>query len=275
MNVEQLLQAYKQNQLTLIDTKKGLTNHNYYFEYDNQAYMLRLPRHDCNTIINYQNEAKALNLIKPLDIDVELIYYNEESGLKITKYLADALTYEEINDELKIVEVAKLMKKLHQANLKINCEFNPLSMFKHYQELAHNTLYDFPKLDIVLQEVSKVKREHVLCHNDWVNGNILFANKRVYLIDYEYAADNDPYFDVISFLSENQIYNEELRKLFYETYFDDFNESILNDLNYWELFADALWCHWALMMYESRHENIYLEIAKQKHDAYLKLVIKL
>ena len=37
-----------------------------------------------------------------------------------------------------------------------------------------------------------------------VDGNILFTKENVYLIDYEYAADNDPLFDVMSFLSEKQ-----------------------------------------------------------------------
>lgn len=275
MDIKQLLQAYHDNQLNLIDTEKGLTNHNYYFEYNHQAFMLRLPRNDCHSIINYHNEAKALALIKCLDIDVELVYYNEHSGLKITKYLPDAQTYQESDNPNKIIEVAKLMKKLHQAKLKINHEFNPIQIFKHYQNLALNHNYHFPLLDQVLNEVNKVKREHVLCHNDWVDGNILFANNRAYLIDYEYAADNDPYFDIISFLSENQIYDFNQRMMFYQIYFDDFNELILHELNYWELFADALWCHWALMMYNSRHEDIYQKIAKQKHDAYLKLIEKL
>jgi thiamine kinase-like enzyme len=44
--------------------------------------------------------------------------------------------------------------------------------------------------------------ELVLCHNDLNCGNLIFLNRKLYLIDFEYAMLNDKFFDIASFASE-------------------------------------------------------------------------
>lgn len=119
-----------------------------------------------------------------------------------------------------------------------------------------------------MREIADLNQHQVLCHNDLVSGNLLFSKERLYLIDYEYAAMNDPLFDVISFLSENQIFDKELRQRFYLAYFNTQPDGLLlNQLKEWEIFEDVLWCTWAMMMAESRHEQVYLDIAEDKYQA--------
>ena len=100
-----------------------------------------------------------------------------------------------------------------------------------------------------------------------MDGNILFTKDKTYLIDYEYAANNDPLFDVMSFLSENQIEDPALRARFYAVYFDEMNATVRRQLDIWENFQNLLWCCWAMMMWESRHESIYRAIARDKYEA--------
>ena len=77
---------------------------------------------------------------------------------------------------------------------------------------------------------------------------------------------NHAYFDVMSFLRENEIDDEHLRDRFYQIYFD--GDIPYQALTQWELFEDVLWCYWAWRMYERRHDLIYQEIAEAKYKHY-------
>ncbi len=71
---------------------------------------------------------------------------------------------------------------------------------------------------------------------------ISYSQDKTYLIDYEYAANNDPLFDVMSFLSENQINDPALRERFYAVYFNEMNDTVRKQLDIWENFQNLLWC---------------------------------
>lgn len=254
-------------EITITDLKKGLTNKNYLLEMNNETYVLRVPQADSAHIVNRHNETMALQAVQDSGIDVETIYYDEASGYKVTVYLPDALTYQECNDPNKIERTAQLMKKFHSLNKTIDADFEPIALLKQYQSHIQSPLYDLSDYSHVVDKIQHLNNPKILCHNDWVDGNILFAGNKTYLIDYEYAGNNDPLFDVMSFISENQINDPALRERFYAVYFDEINDSIRKQLDLWEDFHNYLWCHWAMMMWESRHEEVYKKIAKDKFTA--------
>lgn len=274
-NLQFLDSLFFNKNLKLTDMQKGLTNKNFLLTMDDEQFVLRVPLQDAQNIVNRHHETLALEAIKDANIDVETIYYDEISGYKVTRYLEHAKTYQECDDPEKIVRVAKLMKKFHSLNKTVDTYFDPIKRLQQYKSHVCNPLYEFDGLDDILKQIETMEHHYTLCHNDWVDGNILFVDDQTYLIDYEYAANNDPLFDVMSFLSENNIYDETLRQRFYDAYFDHFDEETEKNLCLYEALEDALWCYWAMMMYESRKENIYKEIAKDKIDGYHAVIKKL
>lgn len=259
-----------ESNIKVTDLKKGLTNQNFLLELHGERYVLRVPRDDAHHIVNRHHETLALQAIKDAGIDVDVIYYDEASGYKVTRYLDEALTYKECSLEHKIELTAALMKKFHGLQVTIGESFNPLQRLKEYQKRISTPLYDLQEFAWIESSISHLQHPQTLCHNDWVDGNVLFVRDKVYLIDYEYAADNDPLFDVMSFLTENQINDPALRQRFYDVYFEHYDDAVLRDLHLWEDFHNYLWCHWAMMMYESRNEEVYREIAKDKVEALKK-----
>lgn len=253
--------------IQLQDMKKGLTNCNYLLEMNHEQFVVRVPRPDAEHIVERHHETLALAAIQDANIDVETIYYDEISGYKVTRYLEGALTYGECQDEDKIEQVALLMKHFHGLQKTIQEDFDSLKRLQGYQSHTKHPLFDLSEYRWIESSISHLHHPKVLCHNDWVDGNILFANHRAYLIDYEYAADNDPLFDVMSFLSENEILDPVLRERFYQVYFDKITPQIRKELDLWENFHNYLWCYWAMMMYESRNEEVYRKIAQDKLTA--------
>lgn len=268
MQIKQFLSDYFHTTNILIEKlNKGLTNTIYIVIVNNRKYLLRVPKKDHHQIVHRHHEMLALKCIANLNIDAKLVYYNEENGLKMNVFIDHALTYKECNSSTKIEEVAKLMKFFHANDKKIGVEFQPIERYFQYKKYTTNYIFNVLPFENIIPLIQELTFSLTLCHNDWVDGNILFTNEKTYLIDYEYAADNDPLFDVVSFLSENKIFDIDLRKRFYEEYFDSFGEKEIYRMSLWEKFQNLLWCMWAMMMFESRKEIIYYHIAQDKYKA--------
>ena len=114
-----------------------------------------------------------------------------------------------------------------------------------------------------VDEIYPKAEELILCHNDLTAGNFLFTPQKLFLIDWEYAGMNDPLFDVVSFLNENDLYNSKYKKIFLEAYFSN-NEIPWEKIEIWNNFQNLMWAIWANMMYDSRPDQIYLDIFNSK-----------
>lgn len=266
MNLDNFIfQVFHTNNYKLTKMNKGLTNHNYLLYVNNNTYVLRIPRHDSENIVDRKHEKEAISYVKDLNIDVENIYFDEQSGYKITLYHKNLYEFENCPFENKIERVAETMKKLHHKNKLISYDFEPVKKYEQYVSHIKHMIYPLKNYENILNEIKHLDSKKVFCHNDWVSGNILFSNEHTYLIDYEYGSNNNPLFDVMSFITENNITDESLRERFYKVYFD--KDIPYHELSLWETFHNLLWCAWANMMYDSRNEEIYKTIAKEKYDA--------
>lgn len=249
--------------------EKGFTNQIYLCTIDGVECALRIPAKDWALITSHEGEIAAMRSEMIQKYDVPTLFYDPHTGVKLTRYIHDALTYSESTRSDKIQLSAQCMKSLHQEKLNCDYHFDVLKMFEAYRTQAEGIPFTFAQLDEILSYIDSQQDLKVFCHNDWVDGNLLFTDERMYLIDYEYAGMNHPYFDVMSFLSENEIDDPHQRKQFYDIYFD--GDVPYNQLKAWELFEDALWCHWAWGMYVRRRDQLYYEIAQAKARHYQKV----
>ena len=67
----------------------GMTNKNYLVVCDNDKFVFRLPRKNANSIINRANEKNNQILSFKSGFNVQTVYFNEKSGIKITKFLEE------------------------------------------------------------------------------------------------------------------------------------------------------------------------------------------
>lgn len=265
-----LIRQLFNNEVTSMSlTDKGLTNQNWLIESKGEFFMVRIPYDHSKHVVSRQHEKAAIDLIYRQNLDVETVYFDEQSGIKITKYIDDFLTFDEYTGKDKYYRVGRLMRKFHDLHVKSGFLFDPVQRLNQYKAQIKNNIFTLENEDNYTDFIKSQTDDLTLCHNDWVAGNIGFTSQRDYLIDYEYAGDNHPFFDVTSFLSENQIFDDTARKEFYIAYFSHLpDEDTLKKLHNFEMFHHILWYHWAMMMYEFRKEDIYLKIAKDKVDMY-------
>lgn len=259
--------TFHTNDFTITKTDKGISNTNYILEIDTNKYMLRVPK-KAHQSLGLQFEHEKLILEQVQDLDVPNIFFDTEQGIKVTKYIENTQTYNECKKLDKFSRCAKLMKQLHSKEAPVFI-FDPFKKIEDYKKQIENPIVTFQNENAFLEALKSIYTPNTLCHNDFVEGNILYNSNRDYLIDYEYAAKNDYRFDIASFFSENNIFYIDQREQFYQAYFDENIDPMIDvQVQAFEKMEDILWGYWANMLYEKRNEEIYLQIAKEKEKHY-------
>lgn len=246
----------------VIDIKKtsyGITNNNYIVSTKTKKYFCRVPK-DNLLLSKKNNESEALNILQEEPYFLKPVYYNQ--NLLITPFQANAKTFISNKNLSTIVEIARILKDFHNKKYIVENEFNPLTKFKQYFEQLENDNNDISKYIYLLDDFEKVYSPDRLCHNDLVEGNFLFVKNNIYLIDFEYCGLNDYYFDIASFISENNL-NYQETVTFLKNYFND-EQCNFEKLDTFLKFADLLWYTWALLLYEKRGEEVYKTIFEEK-----------
>lgn len=268
MNIKTYLHDKFNENIDITPTNLGLTNNIYIGYIHNKKVALRIPKEEIEHLSTFDNEEHVLPLIKSLHLDVNEFFFDPDTRIRITEWVENATDFKDCTASNKIVRVAGLLKKFHNAKIVTHNEFDCISLLNEYKRNITNPLFDLSSFDYVIDDVKNISNPHFLCHNDLVNGNILFTDTRDYLIDYEYAKDNDPLFDIMSFFTENNITDPILRESFYNEYFDSpLTTKQKDELSKYERFHNLLWCTWANMMVDLLHEDVYLEIANSKYRA--------
>ena len=131
--------------------------------------------------------------------------------------------------------------------------------------------------DKVFKEYLKIyeKYDLVLSHNDLVKGNLLFKFNGVFFIDWEYASMNIPLFDLASFISENNLNNEQASLFLNKFYGAKLSQTIIKRLDIVIRFQDILFYYWALYNFKRRHNEIFKIIGDKKLARIQKTSFKL
>lgn len=237
----------------------------------NDAYVMRVPSSYVQPFVNYRNEENILNVISSLKMSERIVYFDSKNGIKISKYIHGGFTYDETPSNEQIIMTAKAVKKLHRRKIKVKNYFSPLERLEHYRSYSLKEKLDqrYEKKIVRLMGSYLEKEELILCHNDLVRGNLLYKFDDVVVIDWEYAGMNSPYFDIASFISENNL-DEHQKELFLQSYFGSkLNNLKRKKVNTFVNFNDILWYYWALMMHKNTENAFFLMIAEIKKQSVL------
>jgi len=242
----------------------GFSNNNYLI---NDAFVIRLPRVNGDPTLDFKKEKAVYDAIAPLNISDKILNFDEDDGVKISKFCHNTRKYINTPTNEQILYVAKKLHKLHSS--KISLPFGYMMFFKLdvYKKSVNPTLYikDFYESKVI-KEVRKIfaKTPMTICHNDLVKDNLLFKFNGLVLIDWEYAAMNNPLFDLASFVSENNL-SEEQEDFFLKKYFGyKYNSIKKKRVELFMHFQDILFYYWAEYLLAKRGDPIYDTIAKNK-----------
>lgn len=232
----------------------------------NDSYIIRTPNDFIQPFNDYQKEKLILESLQKLNISEKVVHFDTANGIKISKFVHGGLLYKETPTDEQIRLTSKALKKLHRSNVEVPYNFDLFVRLNFYKTFAKKETLDQRYEKKIVRQIETIisKDKMVICHNDLVRGNLLYRFEKLIIIDWEYAGMNHPYFDLASFISENDL-SDEQANLFLTSYLG----SKLNKLKNRRIksfieFNDILWYYWAIMMFKKTTKDIYKLIADEK-----------
>lgn len=235
----------------------GMTNYNYLATINGEEYVARIPGNGTAQFINRKEEKENLEFSSLLGINPELLYFNAETGLKITRKVIDAttLTSELAKQEEIMKEVVEIFKKLHYSEVPMKNRFRLFTLMDNYEKLARGANATFfvgfndVKRDVLALKAhyDSMKIEESPCHIDPACGNFIKDRAgRVYLIDWEYSGMFDSLWDLAGYSMESGFSASE-EELFLKIYFQrDVTKLEAERILMHKIFQDYLWSLWTL-----------------------------
>lgn len=184
--------------------KTGMTNQSFLFEVGGLHYICRIPGAGTELLVNRQEEAHVYQTISSLDLSEDLIYINNQTGYKISRYYEGSRNAR-ADDWDEVAKCMNLVRLLHRSGLVVDHEFNIRERIDFYEQLCTGhggTLFeDYEdvrrKMDELMDRLDQAERPKVLAHIDSNVDNILvLPDGSMRLIDWEYAGMCDPFIDV-------------------------------------------------------------------------------
>ena len=194
--------GWEENNAEWRELKGGLTNRSYRIERGDEIFVLRLNAAHTNAFnLDRVSEISILRKAAAAGLAPELIYADTESGILLSRYVpGNAWDATDLDDDRKLELLADLLRRVHA--LPVSGElFDANRVAKRYAKNVrpHYGLHAFA---IRCEEiVANMPASDTVrcCHNDIVAGNII-GNSSLKLLDWEYACDNNPMFDLASLI---------------------------------------------------------------------------
>jgi thiamine kinase-like enzyme len=179
----------------------GMSHLTYHIKIKGVDYTYRVIGKDGNLFVDRKTELKNLEIIKPLKINNETVYFDIESGDKAAKYV-DGVVLSQLDYEPHLKKVAETLKKLHHSNLNPASDYgliDRLNLYETYTDVRSERYLELKKVWIEMYQTSHQNKPKVFCHNDAQRSNMVVSKDRLYLLDWEYAGLNEFYYDIASF----------------------------------------------------------------------------
>jgi thiamine kinase-like enzyme len=206
MNVEDYIIARVNALLHTQDTRivmrleGGMSNYTYVVETQNKKYTYRVPGKFAEKFVDRVDEWHNIQEVERLGLNNVTTYVEILSGEKLAEYVegtimstTDVVSYNELS--------VKALKKIHGSDLKFK-DYNAFGRLDDDERYCHETGFTHPQeyLDLraKLEELRKTYKsvKMVPCHCDYQPTNLVISGDKLYVLDWEFAGMNDPFYDI-------------------------------------------------------------------------------
>ena len=180
------------------ELKGGLTNRTFRITYEDSHYVLRLDAEKSDILrFDRTHEAAIMRAAHEAAIGPEMVYVDAEAGILLSRFLPGRTwTVQDIQSENQLDRLADLLRAVHRLptcgnRIHFSTEAAAYEAFLEERQELH--VFASRCLDIIRSTPDRGVL--ACCHNDIIAQNVI-DNGVLKLIDWEYASDNDPLFDI-------------------------------------------------------------------------------
>ncbi|MBR5353763.1 MAG: phosphotransferase [Bacteroidales bacterium] len=243
MNVEEYIVArvnalmHTQDAAIVKRLEGGMSNYTYVVETRGKRYTYRVPGKYAEKFVDRVEEWDNIQEVNKLDLNNATSYVEIISGEKLAEYVegvimseTDVVSYNDLS--------VQALKKIHNSDLRFK-DYNAFGRLSDYERYCREMGFTHPKEYIELREkLEQMRQAHsdvpmVPCHCDYQPTNLVISGDKLYVLDWEFAGMNDPFYDIACYgnagfdkaLSLLESYvghkptSQELRRLYYHRAF--------------------------------------------------------
>jgi thiamine kinase len=197
----------------------GPSNASYLLEQSGERFVLRLDKPEARALgLNRSNEKTVLQAIANGGLAAEPYYFDVSKGVLLRSFIAGrSWTMDDMGRQHQLSRLARLLRTLHGLP-PAGDSFDPLKAAHGYARFINDSGANavLRRAENLATEIGNFPQSAVLCHNDLVCQNIL-ESESLRLIDWEYAAVGDRFFDLAVVLQHHGV-ESRLSGVFLENY---------------------------------------------------------
>lgn len=237
----------------------GLTNRNYRLDTPKGKFVLRIPGAGTSEYISRKNEAHAARVTSDIGVNAPLVFFDETDGIQLCGFIEGAATLnaERFKDLGSVRRSAQSLRKVHECGRPFLNRFELFQMIDEYLDILAKKNAPLPDGYHDVKKDAEAVREalnaralpNAPCHCDPLAENFLDTGSRVYVIDWEYAGNNDPMWD-LGDVSVEASFGPEQDEALLEAYFGgrvpaaDRGRMVL-----YKAMCDLLWTLWGIIQH--------------------------
>ncbi len=191
-------------QCRITELKGGLTNRVYHVRAAGRECVLRLDSQDVGH--DRRCESRIMAAAGEAGLAPAVLYADPDAGIFVTEYLHGKVwQHRDLESHDKLEALAELLRRVHALPV---CESTiDLTAFAEHYARSSGIRDDqkvFASRCVRIVRARSLQDEFTCCHNDVVANNIIESGG-LKLIDWEYAGDNDPFYDLASLVGYHDL----------------------------------------------------------------------
>nr|WP_298684425.1 choline kinase family protein [uncultured Dongia sp.] len=241
----------------------GLTNKNFLLGTPKGKFVLRIPGEGTGEYISRKNEAHAAKITSDIGVNAPLIFFDESDGVQLAQFIdrAQTMNGDRFKDLGSVRRAALSLRKVHGSDKPFLNRFELFQMIDDYLDILTRKEATLPDgYHDVKREAESVRRAlatrplpSVPCHCDPLAENFLDTGQTVYVIDWEYAGNNDPMWD-LGDLSVEAGFGPDQDAALLEAYFDGYiPASDRARMVLYKAMCDLLWTLWGIIQHVNQN----------------------
>ena len=206
MNVEDYIIArvnallHTQDARIVMRLEGGMSNYTYVVASQNKKYTYRVPGKFAEKFVDRVEEWHNIQEVDRLGLNNVTTYVEIPSGEKLAEYVegtimstTDIVSYNEMS--------VKALKTIHNSDLRFK-DYNAFGRLDEDERYCRETGFTHPQEYLSLRAQLEATRQSLgtlpsmPCHCDYQPTNLVISGEKLYVLDWEFAGMNDPFYDI-------------------------------------------------------------------------------
>jgi thiamine kinase-like enzyme len=247
------IEDWKGKQISIHPLSGGLTNTNYKVEVDGAPFFVRVPGESTELLaIDRANEYHNARAASLAGVAPKVLHHVPEYNVMVTEFIhGETMSKDSLNQPGMPARMAQAIKQLNEGP-RFKLDFNMFRLTEYYLSLCRDR--DVKTPDGYIERMETVGRIEqamtakplptVPCNNDLLAENYIYADGKLWLVDYEYSGNNDPTFELGNTCQEMEFDDGQIAEVC-AAYFGEAREDMIARMKLNMIMSDVGWGLWA------------------------------